>query len=43
MNTVKKIKKKLRLIHNQYNDSVKIQMSSTKLLKFLVNDILDFS
>ena len=28
---------------NQYKQSVKIQMSSTKILRFLVNDILDFS
>ena len=41
--SVSRIKKKLRSICNQHTESVKIQMSSTKLLKFLVNDILDFS
>ena len=41
--SVTKMKKKLRSISNQYNKSVKIQMSSTKLLKFLINDLLDFS
>jgi signal transduction histidine kinase len=33
---------KLKYIHKQYCDSVRIQGSSTKLLTFLVNDILDF-
>ena len=40
---VRKLKKSLISISNQYNESVKIQMSSTKLLKFQVNDLLDFS
>ena len=39
----RRFKQRLKVIYDQYNESVMIQESSTKLLKFLVNDILDFA
>lgn len=33
----------LKLIHKQYNESVDIQSASTRLMTFLVNDLLDFA
>lgn len=37
------IKKELQLIYKQYSESVSIQSTSTRLLNFLVNDMLDFA
>ena len=33
----------LQQIHVQFQDAIKVQISSTKILMFLVNDILDFA
>ena len=38
-----KIKRKLKKILTQYYETVSIQMSSSKLMNFLINDILDFA
>ena len=40
--SLKKFKKQLKSIQKQNFEGLKVQESSTKLLKFLVNDILDF-
>ncbi len=37
------LKEKLKQLYGQYFDCTNIQESSTKLLQFLVNDILDFA
>ena len=39
----KSIRKQLRKILKEYEESVQIQMSSEKILNFLINDILDFA
>ena len=39
----RKLKSKLRKILRQYVETVRIQMSSERILNFLVNDILDFA
>ena len=39
----KKLKKKLKRLQSEQLESIHIQMSSSKILNFLVNDILDFS
>lgn len=39
----KKLRRKLTKLHNEQMDSININMSSSKILNFLVNDILDFS
>lgn len=41
--SVRKLKKKLKDIWNQQMESIKVQSSSTKMLNFLVNDMLDFA
>ena len=41
--TPKKIKKKLKKLFKEYEGTLKVQKSSSKLLTFLVNDILDFA
>jgi signal transduction histidine kinase len=41
--TKQAIKKELSLIYKQYSESVDIQSTSTRLLNFLVNDMLDFA
>ena len=33
----------LQEVHNEQSESLKIQTSSTKILNFLVNDMLDFA
>jgi len=38
-----KLKKQLTYYREQSEMSIKIQSSSTKILKFLVNDMLDFA
>ena len=38
-----KIKEKLNDVYEEYDETLTVQNSSTKLLKFIVNDILDFS
>ena len=40
---LKKLKKKLKRLQSEQLESINIQMSSSKILNFLVNDILDFS
>jgi signal transduction histidine kinase len=40
---LKEIKSRLKGFSEEYLDSAKIQTSSTKLLTYLVNDILDLS
>ena len=39
----KRMRRKLDALLNQQLDSININMSSSKILNFLVNDILDFS
>ena len=41
--SLRQLKKRLILVYNQYEESSRIQMSSTKILKFLVSDMLDLS
>ena len=41
--TKQAIKKELSIIYKQYSESVDIQSTSTRLLNFLVNDMLDFA
>lgn len=41
--SMKKLKKKLKLMRVEQIESIKVQTSSTKLLNFLVNDMLDLS
>ena len=41
--TPKKVKKKLKSLFKEYEGTLKVQKSSSKLLTFLVNDILDFA
>lgn len=41
--SLKKIKNKMKKYQKEYRESIKIQMSSSKILNFLVNDILDFA
>ena len=36
-------KRQLKKILKEYEESVQIQMSSEKILNFLINDILDFA
>ena len=40
---IKKIRKKLNNVYKEYDETLKVQKSSSKLLKYLVNDILDFA
>lgn len=39
----KPLKKRLKRLQKEQLESTKMQMSSSKILNFLVNDILDFS
>jgi signal transduction histidine kinase len=39
----RKLRKKLTKLHREHQESINIIMSSSKILNFLVNDILDFS
>ena len=41
--SIRKLKKKMKDIWNQQMESIKVQSSSTKILNFLVNDMLDFA
>ena len=38
-----KIKKKLKYLYMEYQGTLKVSKSSSKILTFLVNDILDFA
>lgn len=40
---MRQLKKKLVQIYNEYEESSQVLMSSTKILKFLISDILDLS
>ena len=40
---IKKIRKKLNNVYKEYDETLKVQKSSSKILKYLVNDILDFA
>lgn len=39
----KKLRKKLNKLHIEQHDSINVNLASSKILNFLVNDILDFS
>ena len=39
--SAKNIKKELKMFTREYDDSIKVQSSSTKILLYLVNDLLD--
>ena len=39
----RKLRRKLTKIHKEHQESININMSSSKILNYLVNDILDFS
>lgn len=39
----RKLRKKLNKLHKEQLESININMSASKILNFLVNDILDFS
>ena len=43
IHTYKALKKELKYFLKELGFSIKIQNSSTKILKFLVSDILDFA
>ena len=41
--STKNLKKKLNKVSKEYDETLKVHNSSSKLLTFLVNDILDFA
>ena len=43
MKSIRVLRRQLKKILKEYEESVQIQMSSEKILNFLINDILDFA